>query len=180
MLHEIIKDENIGLKNKELKNPRKRIGARGVVVKGNKVALFYKRHKNEYKLPDGGVEDGEDLEQAFCREVLEETGCKVNIISKLGITEEFKGASNFYQLSHVFFAEVVEDRKQLDLTEKERVEGGELLWVPLDEAIEKVKNCFDNLKPSPYDEQEDVYSTKFVIKRDLSILNYFKSLHILL
>lgn len=175
MLHKIIKDEDIGFKNKELINPKKRIGARGIVLKDDKIALFYKKTKNEYKLPGGGVESGENIEDAFKREVLEETGCRVNIISKLGTTEEFKGIKNFYQLSHVFLADVVEDTKQLHLTEKESAEGAELIWVSLDEAIEKLKNCFNNLKPSPYDMQENVYSTKFIIKRDLSILNYFKS-----
>lgn len=178
MLHVTVRDEDIGFENKELNNPRKRIGARGIVLKGNRIALFYKKNENEFKLPGGGVEDGENLEEAFCREVLEETGCKVKIISKLGTTEEFKSIENFYQLSHVFFAEVIEDTKQLHLTEKESAEGAELLWVTLDEAIEKVNNCFDNLKPSPYDNQENVYSTKFIIKRDLAILNYFKSINL--
>lgn len=178
MLHKTIKDEDIGFENKELNNPIKRIGARGIVLNGDKIALFYKKNKNEYKLPGGGVEDGENLEEAFCREVLEETGCKVSIISKLGTTEEFKGVSNFYQLSHVFYAKVTEDTRQLHLTEEEAAEGAELLWLSLDEAIEKVQNCFGNLKPSPYDEKCNVYSTKFIIKRDLSILNYFKSLDI--
>lgn len=174
MFHKIIRDEDVGFENKELNNPTKRIGARGIVLKGNRIALFYKRNKNEYKLPGGKVEDGESLEEAFKREVLEETGCKVNILSKLGITEEFKGNENFYQISHIFLAEVVEDTKHLHLSEKEQVDGAALFWVSLDEAIEKVENCFDNLKPSPHSKGTNVYATKFIVKRDLSILQYYK------
>ena len=176
MLHSIIKDEDIGYTNKDLNNPRKRIGARGIILKNDKIAIFYKKNKNEYKLPGGGVEDGENLEDGFKREVLEETGCVVKIQKKLGITEEFKGIANFYQLSHVYLAEVIEDTHKLNLTEKEKSEGAELLWTTLEQAISLVKNCFDKIKPSTYDEQENVYATKFIIKRDLSILEYYKSI----
>jgi len=176
MLHSIIKDENVGYENKDLHNPRKRISARGIVFKDDNIALFYKKNMNEYKLPGGGVEEGENLEEAFKREVLEETGCKVNILTKLGITEEFKGTANFYQLSHVYLAKVIDDTHKLNLTEKEKTEGGELLWVTLEQAINLVRNCFDKLKPSTYDEQENIYATRFIIKRDLSILEYYKSI----
>ena len=62
MLHSIIKDEDIGYINKDLQNPRKRIGARGIVLKDNKIALFYKKNMNEYKLPGGGVDENEEYE----------------------------------------------------------------------------------------------------------------------
>lgn len=176
MLKDAVRDIDIGFENKELSNPIKRVGARGIVLKQDKIALFYKKNMNEYKLPGGGVENGESPEDAFIREVLEETGCKVKIISKLGTIEELKGMTNFYQLSHVFLAEVVEDTHELYLTTKEKEEGAELLWVSIDEAIEKIDNCFNNLKPSTYDKYANLYTTKFVIKRDSKILNYFKSL----
>ena len=176
MLHSIIKDEDIGYINKDLQNPRKRIGARGIVLKDNKIALFYKKNMNEYKLPGGGVDENEEYEDAFLREVLEETGCRVNIIKKLGITEEFKGNTNFYQISHIYLSKVVEDTHKIQITEKEAIEGGSLLWVTLDQAIDLVKDCFNKVKSSTYDKEEDVYSTKFVVKRDLTILEYYKKL----
>ncbi|MGN1201559.1 MAG: NUDIX hydrolase [Candidatus Caccovivens sp.] len=176
MFQKMIKDEDIGLENKALHNPIKRFGARGIVLKDDKIALFHKKNKNEYKLPGGGIENGESPEDAFIREVLEETGCVIKIISKLGTIEEFKGHTNFYQLSHVFLAEVVKDTKKLHVTEKEKAEGAELLWMSFDDAIKTINNCFDNLKPSPFDKDENVYATKFIIKRDASILNYYKSL----
>lgn len=174
MLHSIIKDEDIGYANKALHSPLERVGARGIVLNGDKIAIFYKKNKNEYKLPGGGVEQKENLLDAFKREVLEETGCKVEIIKKLGITEEFKGHSNFHQISHVFIANVIENTHNLELTDKEIAEGGQLIWTTIDEAIRIIKDCFNNLKSSTYDKTGDVYSTKFIIKRDLSILEYYR------
>ncbi len=177
MLHQIIKDEEVDLNKMELNNPRKRVAARGIVINSEyKIAVFYKALMNEYKLPGGGVEENEEFEEAFCREVMEETGCRVEIISKLGITEEFNVKSNFYQVSHVFLAKVVDNTQELSLTEKEVAEGGSLQWLSLREALKKMKNCLESLKSSPYDKAEDAYAIKFQVRRDMSILEYLKEM----
>lgn len=101
-------DKDLGLQEVEMDNPRIRTGARGIVIRDDgKIALFYKSNKNEYKLPGGGIEDDETPEEAFKREVLEETGCIVSIVRKLGITKEYKSKDNFMQTSHVFLGEVI-------------------------------------------------------------------------
>ena len=51
MLNKIILDEDIGLKNNEPCKIINRFGARGIVVDNDKIAIFYKKNKNEYKLP---------------------------------------------------------------------------------------------------------------------------------
>ena len=51
------------------------------------------------------------MEDALIREVLEETGCNVEIIKKLGITKEYKSRENFLQTSHIFISKVVNDTK---------------------------------------------------------------------
>ncbi len=48
------------------------------------------------------MEGNETKENCFKREVLEETGCNVEIISYMGFTEEIKSKMNFIQTSHVF------------------------------------------------------------------------------
>lgn len=177
MFHEVIKDEDVGYKNKELVDPKKRVGARGIVEDGNnKIAIVYKEYMNEYKLPGGGVEAGEEIEDAFCREIMEETGCKVKIIEKLGVTEEFKGNSNFYQISHIFRGRVETDTHKLNYTEKETAENAKLFWLELDDAIGRLEKCFENLKSSPCDKYENEYSIRFEVKRDLMILRNYKKL----
>ena len=166
----IIKDEDFGLKSREFNNPRTRIGARGIVIKNNKIALFNKTNKNEYKLPGGGVENDEDIEEAFKREVKEETGCDVEIIKKLGTIEEHKTLDNFKQISHVFVSKVIRDTNELGLTEKEKDEGAKLIWTTLEEGLELITNCFDKLVASLY---EDLYHSKFIVLRDRSILEYY-------
>ncbi len=182
MVIKIIKDADLGtgLKNKKLNNPSTRFASRGIIVRADgKIGLFHKANKNEYKLPGGGIEN-EKPKEAFLREIMEETGCEVEITKFLGTIEEHKTANNFKQVSYVFVAKLLNDTHTLHLTEKEKLEGAEFMWATVDESLELIKNSFNNLKASNSNvnltEQESVYMTQFVIKRDEAILNYYKNL----
>ena len=167
----LLTDIDFNLDVSELINPKKRIAARGLVFNSEgKIAILNKKNKNEYKLIGGGVEEDEDPKIAFEREVLEEAGCRIEIDDFIGIIEEKRTKCNFYQVSYVYKAHVIEDTKQLSLTAKEISEGSELKWLNIDEAIELIKNCEDILVDSIYD---DVYNTKFVVRRDYYILQYY-------
>ncbi len=169
-----ITDKDFGLEFNNIETPKLRKGARGIVIREDgKIAIFNKANKYEYKLPGGGIENNEKPEDAFYREVLEETGCKIEIIKKLGITEEYKCRNNFKQISYIFTSKVIEDTKILNLTQKEKDEGAKLLWVEPLEALKLIRNCINDLKDSQY---KDVYATKFVVLRDRRILEYYLSI----
>ena len=166
-----IMDEDIGEVSVKMDNPRLRLGARGIVVREDgKIAVFNKSNKNEYKLPGGGIEGEEKPDEAFKREALEETGCIVEIIKELGITEEYKSLDNFKQISYVFVGKVLEDTKQLNITEKEKNEGAKLLWETPEKALKLITESYDKLIASKY---ESVYHTKFVVLRDRKILEKY-------
>ncbi|MBR6033791.1 MAG: NUDIX domain-containing protein [Clostridia bacterium] len=166
-----ITDRDIGEDYIEMENPKIRYGARGIVLRDDgKIAVFNKANKNEYKLPGGGIEDDETPEEAFKREVFEETGCKVEIIEKLGIAEEDKSQANFKQISNVFVGKVIEDTKKLHITQKEIDEGGKILWETPQKALELITKCYGELVKSDY---ESVYITKFIVLRDRKILEYY-------
>ena len=168
-----ITDNDFNLKNMPLDNPRVRYGARGIVLNSDgKIAILCKKNKNEYKLIGGGVEEDEEPNNAFLREVLEESGCIVKIDKCIGTIEEIKSQDNFKQISYVFVSHVIEDTGRTHYTQKEKDEGAELLWVDLDDAINLIKNCESKLVASKY---ESVYHTKFIVRRDYEILKYYQS-----
>ena len=170
----VLKDEDFGLKSIEFNNPRIRYGARGIVIRDDdKIAIFNKSNKNEYKLPGGGVDEGENIEEAFKREVMEETGCEIEIIGRLGTIEEHKSLDNFKQISHVFVGKVVNDTNKLELTQKEKDEGAKLLWVTKEEGLRLITDCYEKLKESEY---ENLYHSRFIVKRDKYILEYYINL----
>ena len=173
MKKEIITERDLGLDiiegketefySKDNNNMTIRYGARGIVInKEGKIAVIYKKNKNEYKLPGGGVDKGEDFKEAFKRECIEEIGCDINEVEYLFDIEEDHINDNFKQISKVYIAKVKEKLESNNLTEQEKEEG-----LDKKEALEKMKACIENLKGSKYD---NVYRTKFVVGRDIRIM----------
>lgn len=174
-LIDVITDEDIGEKTIPVEKYRQRYGARGIIIKENgEIAVFNKVSKNEYKLPGGGMEDGEEIAEVFKREVYEETGCNIEIVDFLGTIKEVKTQDKFTQMSYIFVGKVVEDTKHLHLTKEEETEGSRILWQFPPKALELITNCFYKLLPSPCEENSlSIYHTKFMVKRDKKILEYF-------
>ncbi len=141
-----------------------RYASRGVLISDrNEVALLYAKRLYCYKLPGGGVRRGESAEDALHRELLEETGCKCNILRKLGTVEEHKIRRSYMQLSTAFIARVVGDPEEPRYTSAERRIGLELRWISMDEAVEIMRREYRSI---------DEYGKKFLIARDLAILEY--------
>jgi len=121
--------------------------------------LFVSKH-NYHKLPGGGVEKGEDLLAALQREVLEETGCSVEVRSQnVGIIIEYRDEYEELQISYCFVADVVGQPRAASFTEKEISDGFQLQWVNVDQAIDTLKS-----------DQPDDYLGKFIKQRDLEFL----------
>lgn len=168
----VLTDADFELETKKLDNPRARYGARGIVInQDNKIAILNKQLKNEYKLVGGGIEENEDPKIAFKREVLEEAGCNIEIIKELGTIEEIKSQDNFKQLSYVFVAKAVGELVKPEYTQKEIDEGSKLLWLEIDDAMNKIKKSEKELIASQY---ESIYHTKFIVRRDYEILKYYR------
>lgn len=166
-----ITDEDIGEEIVSMNNPMHRKASRGIVLDDNdNMAVFYKKNKNQYKLPGGGLDENESFEEAFIREVEEEVGCKVQIIKCIGYTEEYKTKSNYMQTSYVFIGKIIEKLENLSLTQMEDEEGGQRLWMTPEETLEKMKENYNKLLASEY---TSLYSTKIVAKRDIAILEEY-------
>jgi 8-oxo-dGTP diphosphatase len=139
-----------------------RYGSRGVLVDYMlNVAMMYMPKTNLYKLPGGGVDEGENPEDAFLREIKEETGYGAEIIHELGYIEEHKKSNDFMQFSYCYIAKAHNDVSDTMLSESEMQLGMMVKWMTIDKALEvmnySVLNCDD-------------YSTKFMILRDKTIL----------
>lgn len=166
-----ITDEDIGEKMVDMKDNIYRKASRGIVLDENgNIAIFYKKNKNLYKLPGGGLEQNESFEEAFIREVREEVGCEVEIVGNLGYIEEYKTKSNYMQCSYVYIGKIIRKLDHLELTKMEEAEGGERLWMTPKEALEKMKQSYSCLLASEY---TNLYSTKIVAKRDIRILEEY-------
>ena len=159
-----LKDEDIGMRSKKVKM-RKRSAARAILFKNNKIALLHVTKDGYHKLPGGGVEKGETIEDALFREILEETGCRVKITGEVGKIIEKRtnlGILNkrfgVLQTSYCYIAKVI-SQGEPDLDDGEKEAGYKLEWTDLDSAIDLIKN-----------EKPAIYEGKFIIKRDVEFI----------
>lgn len=140
-----------------------RQSARGVVLDSNgKVAIICAEKYNYYKLPGGGVEEGETILDALHRELLEELGCVTEILHELGEIVEYRNYWRLKQTSYCYLAYQVGEKGEPNFTRKEQSEGFKVEWVDgLDEAINLIQNGSTH---------SDELSIKFMKARDTSIL----------
>ncbi len=144
------KQETLGLRQ----------AARAVVFDDQKnVALLYVSKKGYYKIPGGGLEPGEDVMTALIRECLEECGCTVAIDGEVGMTIEYRTKYNVKQESFCYLAHVVGPKGTPQFTEEELADGFQILWVPLNEAIQLAQ-----------DANTEAYEGTFIVPRELVLL----------
>jgi ADP-ribose pyrophosphatase YjhB (NUDIX family) len=138
-----------------------RRAARALVFdKKGRIAILSVPGKGYHKLPGGGVEEGEEVQRALEREVLEETGYGAEIRPQaLGAVVECRDQDGLLQLSYCYLADATGEPGETHLTELEREHGFQLRWLSLEEAIGVLER----------DTPADLFE-KFIRARDLIFL----------
>lgn len=139
------------------------------VLKNEKgqIALMHFRTNGFYKLPGGGIDDGETVEQALRREVMEEAGYEITDIRELGIIEEERYFAGMHQTSYCFMARAAKF-VGTSLTEKEAAGGMELVRVDtLEDAMRTITSAEST---AVRDEDESGVGLKMMIQRECAIL----------
>ena len=127
----------------------RRPSARALILVGDKIALVYAKNIGYYKFPGGGIDENEDNVTALIREVEEETGLSVipesveeyGVVHRIHASELYKGTI-FIQDSYHYFCKVKTDENGKPIISKqtldsyERVEGFELRFVSIEEAVQ--------------------------------------------
>jgi 8-oxo-dGTP pyrophosphatase MutT (NUDIX family) len=144
-----------------------RKAARALAFNGEgKIAILFVSKKNYHKLPGGGIESGEDIKTALKREIMEETGCNVEIRPvDVGTVIEYRDGDGLLQVSYCYLSDVTGEPGEVAFTEKEIRNGFQLKWLDLEEAISALKN------DAPSESFE-----KFMRERDLTFLEKAKGM----
>ncbi len=86
-----------------------RVVVSAIIQRNGKILLGRKKkdvgpYPNTWRLPGGGVEEGETLEDAIRREVKEETGLKVVSLEKIGFDEDNEPDKHGEMTHYIFLA----------------------------------------------------------------------------
>ena len=109
---------------------KERTAVRGVLIKDNLIGVIKVDKYDCYIFPGGGVDEGENLEEALIRELQEEAGFEVIVKEHLLTTEtaEWK----FTHINHFYLCDIIGD-KEMSHTEEEIDLGIHFEWVSIDE-----------------------------------------------
>ena len=119
-----------------------KFGARAIIRKNGLLAMQQSR-SGEYKIPGGGKDSGETLEEALIREVREEIGLVIipESIQEIGEILEvrrdiFDATKKYVAHSMHYRCEVEEKIVETSMTESEKEKGFHLAWADIDTIID--------------------------------------------
>lgn len=119
--------------------PKYKKAARAVIVDDkNRVAIIDVRNGEYFKIPGGGIEDGETVDQAVRREAMEEAGSEIEIVQELGEQEFIDPGPDYNGLVHhsvCFLARKTDEHSDPNFDDWEKSNNFQLLWVDFDEAF---------------------------------------------
>lgn len=145
---------------------RTRKAARACVFgKNGEVYLLKMSTYHYHKLPGGGVDEGETLEEAVYRELLEEIGCPAKVEKELGEIVEYRNDEKQVQYSYCYIAKQSGPLESTALEESEIEEGAEtVIAKSIDEAIRLLES-----------DVPTSYEGHFIRLRDLRFLREAKT-----
>lgn len=164
----IIRDQDFGLTPHSFNNPFHHFGVRGLIFDSlGQIALV--RKQNVYKLVGSGIDDTEkDPAFAFKKLALDEIGYSVDVDSCIGVIDEYRTMQYIWLSTYVYIAHIV---SLVETKNQDHAAGDDgLVWLSINEAIEAIRNSEAEITPSNY---SDIYPIKFIVRRDLEILNYY-------
>jgi len=85
----------------------------------NKIALVGNKVNSFYLLPGGGINEGETIENGVIRECLEEIGYCVELIDKIGTTEDYRARDKKHCINYCYTAKLFGEKRKVQLTEDE-------------------------------------------------------------
>lgn len=134
-----------------------RDSARAIIIAGDRIAMMHSHKYDYYKLPGGGIENGEDPVSAMIRETREEAGLivKRDTVREYGYVHRVHKSflvetERFIQDNYYYLCEAEDEALPQQLDSYEAEEGFTLEFISPDEAVainlrSSTENPFDRI-----------------------------------
>ncbi|WP_339650283.1 NUDIX hydrolase [Halopseudomonas pelagia] len=119
----------------------RRYAARGIVLREDRILLLFTERYNDFSLPGGGIDEGEDVAVALVRELEEETGARdVQVKEHYGFIEEYRpywkpDYDLMHMTSHFFVCDVAQELADVRMESYEIANGMSPIWISVNEAM---------------------------------------------
>jgi ADP-ribose pyrophosphatase YjhB (NUDIX family) len=123
-----------------------RNSTRSITLQGDNILLLYTERYEDYSLPGGGLDLGEDKVEGMIRELQEETGAQnIKNIQPFGIYKEYRPwYKTDYDIQHMisycYTCDINIELGSTSLESHEINNGMKALWVNIHDAISHNKN----------------------------------------
>tara|TARA_B110000211_G_C13886634_1_gene467614 strand:- start:211 stop:729 length:519 start_codon:yes stop_codon:yes gene_type:complete len=158
------------VKTLENKSVFKRLATRSIAIKGDEILLLFTQRYEDYSLPGGGLDEGEDLIEGMIRELIEETGAQnISNIAPFGIYEEYRpwykpDYDIQHMISYCYTCHVSKALGETALESYEMKNGMKAIWVNIHEAIKHNKNTIASSDKKGMSIERETFLLELIVK----------------
>ena len=145
-----------------------RLATRSIAIQGTSILLLYTERYEDYSLPGGGLDSGEDKIEGMVRELTEETGAKdIRNIQPFGAYEEYRPWHKpDYDIQHMIsYCYTCDINKELGIAKMEAYEtknGMKAVWINIHEAIRHNKKTMASSNKKGMSIERETYLLKLI------------------
>ncbi len=146
-----------------------REAVRGIIFRDGKLLMIYSTVNGDYKFPGGGLDEGESHHETLRREIKEECGAKMTLVTgEFGQTTEYAHAieddfDTYKQNSYYYLCEIADEFGKQTLEVYEEELGFRPVWVDAEIALQANKKILTNSNSVPRWTKREVFVLGYIL-----------------